>query len=109
MISEQTFIVRAFPGDDNVTVAKSYVAELERLGYPVLYLDQLLGRNPISMRDLARRQGEAIIALGQSLARASTAGEKVQIVAELNRFCSKELGGIIFMSESIHRVMGDVG
>lgn len=109
MISEPTFIVRAFPGDDNVTVAKSYVAASERLGYPVLYLDQLLGRNPTSMRDLTRTQGEAIIALGQALARATTAGEKVQIAAELNRFCSQELGGITFMSESIHRVMGGVG
>mgnify|MGYP001043851624 CR=1 FL=1 len=109
MILEPTFLVRAFPGDDNVTVAKSYVAGAKRLGYPVLYLDQLLGRHPTAMRDLTKKQGETIISLGQELAKAETAIEKVRIAAELNRFCSQELGGITFMSESIHRVMGGVG
>ena len=60
------------------------------------------------MRKLDNSQGENIIRLGEALRDAKTAVEKVRI-AVLNEFCSQELGGITFMSEDVHQVMGGVG
>ena len=53
--------------------------------------------------------GERISALGQELAQAVTSEEKVRIAAEINRFASEDLGGVTFMSDDIHEVMGGVG
>lgn len=61
------------------------------------------------MRKLGNSQGENVIRLGKALRDAKTAVEKVRIAAELNEFCSQELGGITFMSEDVHQVMGGVG
>ena len=61
------------------------------------------------MEDLTRQQGRKIIEFGERLSKASTAQEKVRIAAELNEFCSQELGGITFMSNDVHKVMGGVG
>lgn len=109
MITSSTFLVRAYPEDDNVVAAQSYINAARRLGYPTIYLDNLLGRDPNAMRNLARAQGENIIRLGEALRDAQMAVEKVRIAAELNEFCSQELGGITFMSEKVHQVMGGVG
>ena len=110
LISRPTFLIRAYPDDDNVVVAqKSYVAAAAKLGYPNLYLDNLLARSADAMRKLGNSQGENVIRLGKALRDAKTAVEKVRIAAELNEFCSQELGGITFMSEDVHQVMGGVG
>lgn len=109
MIGRPTFLIRAYPDDDNVVAARSYEAAGTRLGYPSLYLDELLGRSPDAMRKLGRSQGEHVIRLGEALRDARTANDKVRIAAELNQFCSQELGGITFMSENVHQVMGGVG
>ena len=61
------------------------------------------------MEDLTRRQGKKVIEFGERLSKASTARDKVRIAAELNEFCSQELGGITFMSNDVHKIMGGVG
>ena len=109
LISRPTFLIRAYPDDDNVVVAQSYVAAAAKLGYPNLYLDNLLARSADAMRKLGNSQGENVIRLGKALRDAKMAVEKVRIAAELNEFCSQELGGITFMSEDVHQVMGGVG
>ena len=109
LISRPTFLIRAYPDDDNVVVAQSYVAAAAKLGYPNLYLDNLLARSADAMRKLGNSQGENVIRLGKALRDAKTAVEKVRSAAELNEFCSQELGGITFMSEDVHQVMGGVG
>lgn len=53
--------------------------------------------------------GEKLVALGEELKAARTSAEKVRIAAEVHRFASEDLGGITFMSDDIHRVMGGVG
>lgn len=61
------------------------------------------------MADLTRKQADYLQDLSKALFSSTTAQEKVTIAAEFNRFCSEELGGITFMSENIHQVMGGVG
>ena len=75
MIQSPTFLIRAYPDDDNVVAAQSYVAAADKLGYPSLYLDNLLARSADAMRKLGNSQGENIIRLGEALRDAKTAVE----------------------------------
>ncbi len=109
VIKEPTFLIRAFPGDDNTVAAKALLKAAQSLDLPVEYRPELLGRSDTAMEDLTRQQGRKIIEFGKRLSKASTAQEKVRIAAELNEFCGQELGGITFMSNDVHKVMGGVG
>ena len=53
--------------------------------------------------------GEQLKELAEKLSRAQTAAEKVQLAYQINRFASEDLGGITFMSDAVHAVMGGVG
>lgn len=108
-IDIDTFLIRAHTESDNPVVAKCYVEAAQRLGYPVTYRPEMLARSQTAMRNLTQEMGEHIQALGKALAEATTAQEKCRIAAEINAFASQDLGGITFMSEDIHHVMGGVG
>lgn len=109
VIKEPTFLIRAFPGDDNTIAAEALLKSAQSLNLPVQYRPELLARSNTAMEDLTRQQGKKIIEFGERLSKASTAREKVRIAADLNEFCSQELGGITFMSNDVHKIMGGVG
>lgn len=109
IIDVPTFLIRAYPTDDNPVVAEAYMRAAKRLGYPAVYREELLQRSPDAMRRLTETMGEKLVALGEELKAARTSAEKVRIAAEVHRFASEDLGGITFMSDDIHRVMGGVG
>lgn len=108
-ITEPTFVTRAFPGDDNVIVSECLEASAQQLGYPILYPRELLARKKGAMRELTRQMGERLQALARRFSAAETSAEKVRLAAEINRFVSEDLGGVTFMSDDIHEVMGGVG
>ncbi len=108
-IKEPTFVTRAFRGDDNVTVSECLVASAQTLGYPILYPRELLARKKGAMRELTRQMGDKLTQLAQQFSAAETSAEKVRLAAEINRFASEDLGGVTFMSDDIHEVMGGVG
>lgn len=109
VISEPTFVTRAYRGDDNVTVSECLVEAAEKLGYPIVFPRELLARRNGAMRALTRQMGEELQRLGREFAEARTSREKVRLAAEINRFASEDLGGVTFMSDGIHEVMGGVG
>ena len=109
VIKDPTFLIRAFPEDDNTAAAQALLKAAQSLNLPAEYRPELLARSNTAMEDLTRQQGRKIVEFGERLSKASTAREKVQIAAELNEFCSQELGGITFMSNDVHKVMGGVG
>lgn len=108
-ITTPTFVTRAYKGEDNVTVSECLLEAAGLLGYPMVYPRELLARNPMAMRALTQSMGKHLEKLAQELQIAETATEKVQIAAQINRFASEDLGGITFMSDEVHRVMGGVG
>ncbi len=108
-IDAPTFVTRAYVGDDNVTVSECLVSAAEKLGYPVVFPRELLARKKGAMRDLTREMGDHLCELSRELAVATTSAEKVRLAAAINRYASEELGGITFMSDDIHEVMGGVG
>lgn len=108
-IKEPTFLIRGNVEDDNPVVANCLFEASKLLGFPAEYRGELLKRSPSAMADLTRKQADYLQDLSKALFSSTTAQEKVTIAAEFNRFCSEELGGITFMSENIHQVMGGVG
>lgn len=109
VIDEPTFLVRAYPKDDNPVVARAYLSAAQRLGYPVLYREDLLARDVKALRALTQTLGDQVVKLGRSFSSSTSTQEKVKLAAELNRLCSQDLGGVSFMSENIHHIMGGVG
>lgn len=108
-IDSPTFVTRAYPGDDNFVVSECLLEAAAELGYPIVYPRQLLARKEGAMRALTYEMGKHIAELGEMLANARTSAEKVRLAAEINRFASEDLGGVTFMSDDIHELMGGVG
>lgn len=108
-IDRPTFVTRAYPGDDNSVVSESLVQAAEELDFPIVYPRELLARKSGAMRSLTYEMGMHIAELGQQLAAATTSAEKVRLAAEINRYASEDLGGVTFMSDDIHELMGGVG
>ena len=69
----------------------------------------MLARSENAMRSLTEEMGKRIQEFGKELAQATTAIEKCRISAAINEFASQELGGITFMGDDIHKIMGGVG
>lgn len=108
-VTENTFLIRAHTVSDNPVVAECYVEAAKRLGYPVTYRPEMLARSEDAMRKLTEEMGQRIQEFGKELAKATTAIEKCRISAAINEFASQELGGITFMGDEIHKIMGGVG
>ncbi|MCL1595969.1 hypothetical protein M3080_01085 [Parasutterella secunda] len=108
-IQENTFLIRAHTDADNPVVAECYIEAAKRLGYPATYRPEMLARSENAMRNLTEEMGKRIQEFGKELAQATTAIEKCRISAAINEFASQELGGITFMGDNIHKIMGGVG
>ena len=52
---------------------------------------------------------EEIIATASQLATVDSAADKVQLVAKLNQLVSQDVGGVTFMSNSVHGAMRGAG
>jgi len=108
-LSENTFLVRAQEGIDNMVVAQALVDSAEELGYPVLFRDDLLPRLKGSMRrqtlDLAGR----IIDCAERLKTARLASQKTAVVAEMAQLISQDAGAITCLSDRVHDVVRGAG
>lgn len=109
VIEKPTFVTRAYLGDDNVTVSECLVEAADSLGLPIVFPRELLARKKGAMRALTKEMGEHVARLGRELAEAKSSCVKVRIAAEINWYASEDLGGVTFMSDDIHEVMGGVG
>ena len=104
-----TFVTRAYPGDDNTTVSTCLEEAAQSLGYPIVYPKELLARQKGALRALTQKMGDELVALAKAFGAATTSREKVRLAAEINRFASEDLGGVTFMSDDVHEIMGGVG
>jgi hypothetical protein len=108
-LKENTFLVRAQEGIDNMVVAQALVESAEELGYPVLLRDDLLPRVEGSMKrqtvDLAQR----IIDCAERLKGAQLASQKTAIVAEMAELISQDAGAITCLSNRVHDVVRGAG
>lgn len=104
-----TFLVRADDEADNPHVARAIARAAEKIGFPVLLLRDVMARIPGTMEAQTAQLADKIMALGSGLKEAAYAHEKVKILAELASLVSQDGGGVSFMSNSLHDVVGGVG
>jgi hypothetical protein len=108
-LPENTLLVRAQEGIDNVVVAQALSESAQELGYPVMLRDDLLPYAKGSVReqtmDLARR----IRHCTERLKASKLAWEKAQIVAELAQLVSQDAGAITCLSDSVHDLVRGAG
>lgn len=106
---ETYFLVRADPEDDNPIVGRALERAANRLGYPVLFRDDVMKRVPGALEANTRKLADAIVAAGNDLKNARFAQEKRQALMTLARLVSEDGAGISFMSDRLHEVIGGVG
>jgi len=93
---------------DNPTVGKSLIRALESLNLLYMADNNAYARDE-SLENETRRIGKYIAELGDSYAKAKTSAQKVKIAAELSIIVKQDLGGSIFMSSQIFKLVGGGG
>ncbi len=107
-ISETTYYARWNAEHDNAVVGQCLHKALLKTGLPFKVDDNAYARNG-ALRDETQRIGKAIAQLGNEYADACSAPQKVTIAYALARIVSQDMGGSIFMSESIFAHAGAGG
>jgi hypothetical protein len=106
---EAYFLVRADPVDDNPVVAAALEASAKKLGYRVVFRDDVMKRVPGALEASTKKLGDAIIAAGKDLKNARFAQEKRRALMTLARLVSEDGAGVSFMSDRLHEVIGGTG
>ncbi|VFQ44417.1 hypothetical protein MSL71_20660 [Desulfoluna butyratoxydans] len=106
---EEMFWVRMNKEVDNPSVFEALIKGINAAGLPCTHSDTAFPRGKGDMAKGTRELGERIAALGNSLAEADTAREKVRIVGELATIVSQDAGGVTFMSSDLHNLVGGGG
>lgn len=108
-LKQNTFLVRAQEGIDNVVVARALFESAQELGYPVTLRHDLLPRAEGSTTrntiDLAQR----IVGLAEKLRESELASEKSSIVAEMAELVSQDAGAITCLSDGVYDVVRGAG
>ena len=107
-LREETFLVRASV-DDNPVAGQALMDALDALGYASLYPKEALKRVPGGLEAVTRAAGDAVVVFGERLREARTSTAKVAVLAELIAFASQDAGGLSFMSDRLHEVVGGPG
>ena len=108
-LEQNTFLVRAQEGVDNVVVAQALAESADELDYPVLLRDDLLPRVEGSVAQQTVDLAGRIIDCAQRLKRYKLASQKAEIVAELAELVSQDAGAITCLSDEVHEVVRGVG
>lgn len=101
-LKENSFMVRYNREVDNETVGKCLTASLDFLSLPSRSDDQAFPLHQGAMRRQTESAGAALVQFGEELARCGSSSEKVSLIAEIAKYVSEDLGGIIFMSDRVH-------
>jgi hypothetical protein len=108
-LDEDTFWIRMNGEVDNRFVYESLIKGALAARLPYLASDTAYPRGCGDMATATQALGKKIAKLGNELATAESAREKVRIVAELALLVSQDAGGISFMSSKLHDAVGGGG
>jgi hypothetical protein len=107
--AETYFLIRADRESDNPVVADAMLRAGKHLGYPVVFRDDVMKRVPGALEERTKALGDAVILAGRQLKKARFSQEKNAILARLARLVSEDGGGVSFMSDRLHEVIGGTG
>ena len=108
-LGQNTFLVRAQRGIDNMVVAHALFESAQELGYPVMFRDDLLPHDEGAMKRATETFADQVIRCARRLRDAELASEKVAIVAKMARLVSQDAGAITCLSNKLHDVVRGVG
>jgi hypothetical protein len=108
-LDENTFLVRAQEGIDNMVVAQALVDSAEELDYPVLFRDDLLPDLQGTMKRQTVELAQRIIDCAERLKVTQLASQKTAIVAEMAQLISEDAGAITCLSNGVHDVVRGAG
>ncbi|WP_156779560.1 hypothetical protein [Desulforamulus reducens] len=109
VLNEGTFLVKADKQQDNPFVAHSIFNAANDLNFPVIIREDVMARVPGGMEKQTRELANKIVCLGENLKNAQFSQEKLNILAELALLISQDGGGISFMSNKLHEIIGGAG
>lgn len=101
-LRENSFMVSYNRDIDNEIVGRCLIEAIKKDSLPYQCDDEAFPFNPGTMRRQTENAGATLVQLGEDLSRCNEAAEKVEITAEIARFVTEDLGGVIFMSDRIH-------
>jgi len=108
-LQENTFLVRAQEGIDNVIVAQALFESAQELGYPVVLRDDLLPYVEGSVKQYTVDLAQRIIDCAERLQASELASQKTEIVAELAELISQDAGAVTCLSNRVHDVVRGAG
>lgn len=108
-LKENTYFVRGDEEDDNPIVVECVKKACKSLKLPLLHHVGGMKRTKDALKNNTIKVAERIIELGESLKKAETSEEKVNIIGELAIVVSQDCGGISFMTNKLHEEIGGAG
>jgi hypothetical protein len=108
-LKEPTWIIRAHADYDNLVVAEVLEQAAKEVQQPALYLPEALKRDADGMTRTTREYGDTIAAYGQRIGQCETALEKARVIAELIAYATEDAGGVSFMTNRLHAIVGGNG
>ncbi len=107
--TENSFWIRINKDVDNRVVYDALVRGAEEAKVNYIQSDTAYKRGTDEIAIATRELGEKIAHLGNTLAKAETSREKVQIIGELAILVSEDAGGVSYMSSDLHNLVGGGG
>jgi hypothetical protein len=107
--NENSFWIRINKDVDNRVVYDALVRGAEEAKVNFIQSDTAYKRGTDEIALATRKLGEKIAHLGNTLAKAETSREKVQIIGELAILVSEDAGGVSYMSSDLHNLVGGGG
>jgi hypothetical protein len=107
--TENSFWIRINKDVDNRVVYDALVRGAEEAKVNYIQSDTAYKRGTDEIALATRKLGEKIAHLGNTLAKAETSREKVQIIGELAILVSEDAGGVSYMSSDLHNLVGGGG
>ena len=108
-VPENMFMVRAQKDVDCTPLGQAIFAAGKELALPIRFEENMMPLAPGALAASTKAIAEEIIATASQLATVDSAADKVQVVAKLNQLVSQDVGGVTFMSNSVHGAMRGAG
>lgn len=108
-VFENQYMVRAQKDVDCTELGKALYEAGIRLQLPIRFEENMMPLKPGSMAKATADFAEKIINLGKQLAETDLCSDKVRIIAELNKLCSEDAGGVTFMGNTVNDTMRGAG
>lgn len=108
-LHNRSLLVRANRTADNMVMAELLRDAGKAVGVPMQHDFDAYPRHNDMLGIQTRKLATIVEDLGRALSRAVNGRDKVRITGELARLVSEDLGGVSFMSDAIHNIVGSGG